>query len=517
MKLNIIIILVMILLNSVSSETIRKFSDFRLEENDSLKADVKVFKGDAIIYGHLDGNLDVYSGNIKIYNNGKVTGTAKAYAGKVYNDHKVDEASSYYVVNELKNLVLGDDNFFGKKDKESELEIRIGGGLSSSKLQASNKNGKSFYFHNSAIKREFFSYSSVEGVYLGLGGDVSLVNTKYADFNFYGSIGYGFKSEEWQYYADEQLSFFNNFISIGASQYSMASSEDQWKIDSGTNTASALFIHEDFYNYYLTEGFGFYTGAIYELKTENTETKFGIKAGYYQDNISEMHRVNDYALFTNSKHFRQVSFYDGNLANEGEIKELLFSGQVISKLSNLNTVINLSGIYERTLDDLEQDFKFQKFSMNLFFETEFTGILTFSNKLRMESCSYRNPADVLSGNRTAPNFKYTTLGGNGTLPGYKFNKFSGNRALLNRSIISFEAIKFLDLNAIFDFGEAYEFIPNSSEENLFDGLNKFSTKSLKSSFGLGLSMGDNFMFSIHKRLDTNKDPYQLQFLAKHNL
>ncbi|MCK4979008.1 MAG: hypothetical protein KAS62_01365, partial [Candidatus Delongbacteria bacterium] len=141
------------------------------------------------------------------------------------------------------------------------------------------------------------------------------------------------------------------------------------------------------------------------------------------------------------------------------------------------------------------------------------GILTFSNKLRMESCSYLDPTDP----HTTPNFKYTTLGGNGTLPGYKFNEFSGNRALLNRSIISFETIELTNINAIFDFGEAYEFNPNSSKENLFDGLNKFSTNSLKSSFGIGLSFGENFMFSIHKRLDTNEDPYQLQFLAKHNL
>ncbi len=501
MKLNIIIIFVMILLNSVSSETIRKFSDFRLEENDSLKADVKVFKGDAIIYGHLDGNLDVYSGNIRIFNDGKVTGTTKAYAGKVYNDHDVDESSSYYVVNELKNLVLGDDNFFGKKDKENKLKIRIDGNLS-----PSNKDGKSFYFHNSVIKRDFFSYSSVEGVYLGLASNITLVSSEYADLDFYGSIGYGFKSENWQYYTDEQLSFFNNILSIGASQYSMVSSEDQWKIDPDTNTASALFIHEDFYNYYLTEGFGFYTGAIYELKTEETETKFGIKVGYHEDRISEMHRVNDYALFTNEKHFRQVSFYDGNLADEGKIKEILLSGQVISKLSNFNTVINFSSMYERTLDGLEQDFEFQKLSMNLFLKTTFTGVLTFSNKIRLESCS-----------NSAPNFKYTTLGGNATLPGYKFNEFSGNRALLNRSIISFNTIGLTDINAIFDFGEAYEFNPNSSKENLFDGLNKFSTNSLKSSFGIGLSFGENFMFSIHKRLDTNENPYQLQFLAKHNL
>ncbi|MCK4979085.1 MAG: hypothetical protein KAS62_01755, partial [Candidatus Delongbacteria bacterium] len=394
MKLNIIIILVIVLLNTLSSETIRKFTDFRLEENDSLKADVKVFTGDAVIYGHLDGNLDVYSGDIKIYNDGNVTGTTKAYAGKVYNDQEVNESSSYYVVNELKNLVLGDDNFFGKKDKDRELEIRIGAGFSSKKLQPNNKDGKGFYYHNSVIKKDFFSYSSVEGAYLGLSSNIILINTEYADLDFYGSIGYGFKSEDWQYYTDEQLSFFNKVLSIGASQYSMVSSEDQWKIDPDVNTASALFIHEDFYNYYLTEGFGFYTGAIYELKTERTETKFGIKVGYYEDNVGEMHRVNDYALFTNEKHFRQVSFYDGNLADEGTIKEMLYSGQVISKLSNLNTVFDISGTYERTLDDLEQDFEFQKFSMNLFFKTTFTGILTFSNKLRMESCSYLDLTDI---------------------------------------------------------------------------------------------------------------------------
>ncbi|MDA3839196.1 MAG: hypothetical protein PF574_09485 [Candidatus Delongbacteria bacterium] len=511
MKINTII-LILISMTFLRSETIRKFSDFRLEENDSLKADVKVFRGDATIYGHLDGNLDVYSGDIKIYDGGKVSGQTKAYAGKVYENQKVDESSSYYVVNEIKNLVLGDDDFFEKKDKENKLEIKIGGGNSSTHLQYNNQDGKSFYFHNTVIKREFFSYSSVEGVYLGLAGDFFEMDFKYVDFDSFLSLGYGIKSEEWQYYAEEQLSFFNNILSIGASQYSMASSEDQWKIDPDMNSASALFIHEDFYNYYLTEGFGFYTGAIYELKTKKTETTFGIKAGYYQDNVSEMHRVNDYSLFTNDKHFRQVSFYDGNLADEGEIKELLISGQIVSKLSNINTNINAGGTYEITLDDLDQDFEFQKLSMNFFIETKFSGLFSISNNIRLESSSYRDLLD----SHTTPNFKYTTLGGNGTLPGYKFNEFSGNRAILNRTMIGFDKFDLLDFRAIFDFGEAYEFIPESSEENLIDGLGKFSTNTLKSSFGLGMVLGDNMMLSIHKRLDTNKDPYQLQLSVRYN-
>ncbi|MDA3886620.1 MAG: hypothetical protein PF638_13590 [Candidatus Delongbacteria bacterium] len=515
MKINTII-LILISMTFLRSETVRKFSDFRLEENDSLKADVKVFRGNAIIYGTLEGNLDVYSGDIKILNSGKITGTCKAYAGKVYKDHDVDESSSYYVVNELKNLVLGDDNFFGGKDKDKhgEIEIVIGGESLSKKIHSDNNEKQSFYFHNTAIKKEFFSYSSVEGAYLGLGGDVNLVNSKYADFNFYGSVGYGFKSKEWQYYTDEKLSFFNNIFSIGASQYSISASEDQWKISSSINTMSALFIHEDFYNYYLTEGFGFYTGAIYDLKTKKTETQFGLKLGYFEDNVSEMHRVNNYALFTNEKDFRQVSFYDGNLADEGTIKEMLYSGQVISKLSNLNTIADLSGTYERTLDNLEQDFEFQKLSMSLFFETKFTNILTFSNRIRLESCSYLDSDPTVE--KTTPNFKYTTLGGNGTLPGYKFNEFYGNRALLNRSIIGFETFDVLDFRAIFDFGEAYEYDPNSSKENLLDGIDKFSTTSLKSSFGLGMALDDKFLFSIHKRLDTNKDPYQLQLSVIYN-
>ncbi|MBN2789672.1 MAG: hypothetical protein JXR69_05745 [Candidatus Delongbacteria bacterium] len=505
------IILILISMTFLRSETIRKFSDFRLEENDSLKADVKVFRGDAIIYGYLDGNLDVYSGDIKLFNNGKISGKTKAFAGKVYDNHKVDESSSYYVVNELKNLVLGDDSFYGDK-KDSEMKIVIGGESLTKRLQAGNSEEKSFYFHNSAIKKDFFSYSSVEGAYLGIPANINLINTNYAEFDFYGSIGYGFKSEEWQYYTDEKLSFYDKIFSIGATQYSIAASEDQWKIQPSINTMSALFIHEDFFNYYLTEGFGFYAGAIYELKTEKTLTQFGLKLGFFEDNISEMHRVNNYSLFTDEKDFRQVSFYDGNLADEGVIKEMLYTGHVISKWSNLNTIADISGTYERTLDNLEQDFEFQKFTVNSFFETKFSNILTFSNKTRLESCSFLDPTDP----HTTPNFKYTTLGGNGTLPGYKFNEFAGNRAILNRSIIGFEAIDVLDFRAIFDFGEAYEYAPNSSKENLLDGLDKFSTNTLKSSFGLGMAFDDKFLFSIHKRLDTNKDPYQLQFSVIYN-
>jgi hypothetical protein len=64
--------------------------------------------------------------------------------------------------------------------------------------------------------------------------------------------------------------------------------------------------------------------------------------------------------------------------------------------------------------------------------------------------------------------------------------------------------------------EIEQFIPESSEENLIDGLGKFSTNTLKSSFGLGMVLGDNMMLSIHKRLDTNKDPYQLQLSVRYN-
>ena len=86
-----LLIITLILTGILAAETVSKFKDFTLEEADTLKADVKVYNGNAEIKGSLEGNLEVFSGDIKITETGNVTGEVKAFAGKVYRSGEIDD------------------------------------------------------------------------------------------------------------------------------------------------------------------------------------------------------------------------------------------------------------------------------------------------------------------------------------------------------------------------------------------------------------------------------------------
>jgi len=142
------------------------------------------------------------------------------------------------------------------------------------------------------------------------------------------------------------------------------------------------------------------------------------------------------------------------------------------------------------------------------------GILSFFLGYSIEDFAITNSLRLETITTLAPNFKFFSIGGTGTLPGHKFNKYSGNKGFVNRFM--FEILKgdFIDYKFIFDFGDAWM----SNTDDLLDGFKKeLRIDNLKSSFGIGIGLFDNYIFSVHKRLDTDEDPYQFQLAANFKL
>ncbi|MFO7810108.1 MAG: polymer-forming cytoskeletal protein, partial [Candidatus Delongbacteria bacterium] len=405
-----------------------KFTDFTLPAADTLKADVKVYNGNALIDGYLEGNLDVYSGNINIGEAGKVTGYVKAYAGKVFVKGKIDDDKSYFVVDEIKSLILGKD-----KDFPQNREITVGMGVSGpdNALTSGNDDQKGFFFHNSLIRKDFISYSKVEGLYLGINADIKLLDTKYIDFNANASGGYAFRMEKWQYYFDQKLSFFDEKLILGGAQYRSVASEDQRKLPSSLNSASAFFLHQDFYNYYMAEGYGLFAGSLYNIEQGDNSHEFGIKAGVYSEDIDSLRNRTQWALFFNGR-----DFIPNKAVDAGKLVELTSTARYVGKLKSINTFVDTYYTHEQTLDQYDQEFSFTKGLFSIFVESRVKDMFVFSNLFRLESVS---PYD-LSADRTTPNFKYISMGGTGTLPGYKLNEFKGNRGFYDRLILGFTGL-----------------------------------------------------------------------------
>lgn len=490
-----IIIAVIIFIGALSAETVSKFTDYTLAANDTLKADVKVFNGGANIEGYLEGNLEVYSGDIKIAATGTVTGEVKAFAGKVFRNEQIDDEASYFVVDELKKLILG------REDSESSLSLSMGIGGPDNTMTSDNGDQKSFFFHNSLIRKDFVSYSKVEGLYLGLNSDIKLVNTEIADFNMNASGGYAFRMEEWEYYFDQKLSFFDEKLILGGAEYKSVASEDQRKLSSSLNAASAFFLHQDFYNYYMAEGFGLFAGSLYKFKQSGNEHQFGVKAGVYSESIDSLKNKTNWALFFNDRDF--IKNID---ADDGDMVELVASARYVGSLKDYNTFVDTYYTYEQTLDQYEQDFSFKKGLFSFFVENKVKEMFVFSNLFRLESVAASDK------DRIVPNFKYISMGGTGTLPGYKLNEFVGNRGFYDRFVIGFIGYDQAEFRAILDMGEAYF----SSSDDIMKDSGKFGISSMKTSFGLGMTIGEKYMFSVHKRLDSNVNPYQFQLSYIYN-
>jgi hypothetical protein len=491
-----IITALIILAAGLNAETVSKFSDFTLAVSDTLKADVKVFNGSAVIDGFLEGNLEVYSGDIKISETGIVTGEVKAFAGKVFRNAQLDDEASYFVVDEIKSLILG-------KDKTRSVTVSMGIKGPENALSTENGDQKGFFFHNSLIRKDFISYSKVEGLYIGLNADFKLLDTDLIDFNMNASGGYAFRMEEWEYYFDQKLSFFDEKLILGGAQYKGVASEDQRKLPSSLNAVSAFFLHQDFYDYYMAEGYGLFAGSILRTKTGDNEHEFGMKAGVYNENIDALRNRTQWALFFNGRDF--TPNFD---ADEGKMIELVSSARYAGKLNEYNTFIDTYLTYEQTLGQYEQEFSFKKGIFSLFVENKFKNMFVFSNLFRLESVASAGGNE----DRIIPNFKYITMGGTGTLPGYRLNEFAGNRGFYDRFIIGFTGIELTQIRAILDMGEAY----TVNSDDLLEGSAKFGLGTMKASFGLGLTVGDNYLVSVHKRLDSGHNPYQFQFSYIYN-
>jgi hypothetical protein len=497
MKMKTIITALIILTAALNAETVSKFTDFTLGASDTLKADVKVFNGSAVIDGYLEGNLEVYSGDIKISETGKVTGEVKAFAGKVFRNAQLDDEASYFVVDEIKSLILGKD----KGDRSISVEMGFGGPERS--LHIDNDDQKGFFFHNSLIRKDFVSYSKVEGLYLGLNADFKLLDTEHIDFNMNASGGYAFRMEEWEYYFDQKISFFDGKLILGGAQYKSVASEDQRKLPSSMNSASAFFLHQDFYNYYMAEGYGLFAGSVYKIKHGDDSHEFGIKAGVYSESIDSLRNRTQWALFFNGRDF--TPNFD---ADDGDMVELVATARYIGDIKSLNSFVDTYYTYEQTLDQYEQAFSFKKGLFSLFVESKIKNMFVISNLFRLEStCEADGPES-----RIVPNFKYITMGGTGTLPGYKLNEFVGNRGFYDRFTIGFTGLDLTEFRAILDIGEAYM----SDSNNITEDIGKFGIASMRSSFGVGMTLGENYMFSIHKRLDSNVNPYQFQLSYMYN-
>jgi len=311
-------------------------------------------------------------------------------------------------------------------------------------------------------------YNRVEGLYLGVSRDPLEWNESDRG-RFFGQLGYGFGTKDWQYEIGAESRFGSMYqnddfdIKVGGAYHSTTTTNDLWKSSWAENSAAAFFFEHDFFDYYHTKG---WTGYAVSRITPFAQ----LSVGYRADQYTSLSKETSWSLFGNNDFRPNPGIVEGDMRS---IVMSLEGGQVRS----LNH--RPSGVAARLEAEIGQglggDFDFSRYVGD---------VRTYARLSEDTGLSLRFRGGFTEG--TVPVQKAFTLGGVGSVRSYHQNSFVGTRMLLANAELALYEPAILDdligdmaILGLFDAGWTNSF-----------GTNSFDFNDVVASGGFGLAFDD---------------------------
>ncbi len=332
-----------------------------------------------------------------------------------------------------------------------------------------------------------FGYNRVDGLRLGLGLKYTSRGAHYP--NVWSKASYAFESERWRFDLGlEQPIYRSSGVAIGAEYYRRLKTEDDWIVSERENNAFALFVTEDYRDYYEAEG-----GRIY-LKAEPINN-ISVAIEYTEEETDWLRSYrNLWSLFGGDKlfdrNFHSVASPErANGINEIDSSTNTYISASIkfdnrkdrNIFSNSSWVASLSG--EWSDPEYGSDFKYSRFIA--------TGI-RYQRINRHTTLILR--AKTGWSENSLPMHKRFYIGGIGSLRGYEHKEFSGSKFWMTNLEYRF-AFPHTDLalSVLWDAARV------TSNDNFSEA------DEVKQSIGVAFYLGDDFRMSLSKRLDRSYD------------
>ena len=328
----------------------------------------------------------------------------------------------------------------------------------------------------------------------------------------YGSAGWGFKSHTWRGNLGlvRQFAILTNegsgIFELGAEGHSLTDTKDPWIISLHENTAAALFIHEDFRDYFQRNGYTFHT-AYY---SKHDYLKNELKVAYLADTYDSLTNKVDWALFGGGKQFRLNPLID-----PGKMRSMIMNGGVstISKTSYGTEGWSLYASAEFAKKIWGSEFEFDQYILDL---------RRFQPLGKYDNFNIRLRAGTLTGDLLTQ--KIFDIGGLGTVNAFPFKSETGNRMLLINAefIISGSFVEelefwpmwiFQNVNILIlsDAGFTRNALPTASA---LEGVEAVKLSDFKHDFGVAFSnRSGSFRIGVAWRTD---HPAPAQFILRFN-
>jgi len=285
--------------------------------------------------------------------------------------------------------------------------------------------------------------------------------------------------------------------------HDLTDTEDDWIISEDENSLAAFFLNEDFRDYYRRAGFTAYINP-------NIREIVDFKIGYQHDDHHAQVKETDWALFGNSKHFR-----DNPLAQEGRTIGVFaqFSVDTRNHRRHPDRGWWLQCEGEFNLPEWQSDFDFDRVTVDLRRYQPVGFGKNFDFRLRAGSARGVLPEQYLF-----------DLGGLSTLQGYRLKSFTGDRMLLGNLEYRLDAGRSRlrdiplvgDINLVF-FGDAGMTWDAQDKSGIGESFDYFRFDRLKTSAGIGITDDDgNVRVNFAKRLDEKNADIVVTFRLSRN-
>ncbi len=350
-------------------------------------------------------------------------------------------------------------------------------------------------------------YNRVDGIFLGLALPPRYL--KNSGLEIFGLGGHAFASKRWQYQIGGEVYIGEAWRSlIGIEAHDYTASEDEWIIPEDENSVAALFINEDFRDYYRRDGFSAYF-------SQRLSEYAKLTAGYRREDLLSLPSETDWSLFVNRKKFRV-----NPLIQEGRLTSYFAQGVWDTRNDKLHPDRGWRIQVEAELgrpdivgDVVEGDYDFDRVLVDVRRYQPLGEGRNFDMRLRAGSSRGFMP----------PQFLFD-LGGISTLPGYRFKSFTGDRMLLGNVEYRIDArrsrlgdIPLLgELNLILfaDAGLAWFAEDHSALTSSFD---YFTFDKLKTDVGIGFTDEDGRVrLNFAKRTDKGGEDVVISFRLNRN-
>jgi hypothetical protein len=328
-----------------------------------------------------------------------------------------------------------------------------------------------------------FRYNRVEGLFLGLSSPQTY-RWQGRHITVFGSGGYGFAAHRWRYSGGvaQQFGAGRSMIEVGVEGHSLTDSRDQWIISEEENTLAALFLRDDYREYFGRRGFSLWTGNYWRWR--NSDLQF--RVAYLNDRYESLQRNAGWSIFGGEKRFRP-----NPSVNEGRMKSILttleFHQSRVRKY--FFTGWSASASAELSPRGLKGDFDFNRYLLDL---RSYFSLDDYENlNLRLRAASVTGDVPIQKG---------FDVGGLGTLPAFGFKEFAGNRLLLanaeyiiNGKILDdagwFPSWLLRNLNFIL-FADAGYVTTVGAEKPFLNGFDGLNSETINWDWGVGIGSRD---------------------------